>query len=161
MTTPLAPETPDLATFGAPYRNADAVEDPETDVAAEALNRLIAQVCMLSGPAVRARARVSVSGGLASVVAHDAVWGSSNGVRPSATRSSAGIITVAWAAEYDDQQATPESHPVQIRFVDSVTVKGTDLRATYEILSASSVKVYVRNSAGTLTDPDEFCLAVA
>lgn len=30
MSTPIAPETPDLSTFGAPYLDADAVVDPET-----------------------------------------------------------------------------------------------------------------------------------
>jgi hypothetical protein len=157
MATPLAPETPSLDTFGAPYEDADSTVDPETEMAAEYMNRLVAQVAMLSHTAPKAWARFTISGSTATCVAHNAVWGDTNAVKPTATRVMVGQWGVAWAASYDDLQSTPESHSVSIGACH-VEPYGNVVYHNSKPNTANTVTALFYNAAGTLTDPTDFAV---
>jgi hypothetical protein len=161
MTTPLAPDTPDLDTFGGTFVNADPVVDPETDMDAAYQNRLTAQVVMLSHAAPRAWARCTVSGGVVTVADHDAVWGTGGGVAPTATYVGPGEYTVAWAASYDDLQATPESHAVSLRCVQASAFRAAAARiVNARLADAVTAEVTAYDAAGAAAEVDQFTVTV-
>lgn len=161
MTTPLAPDTPDLDTFGGTFVNADPVVDPETDMDAAYQNRLTAQVVMLSHTAPRAWARCTVSGGVVTVADHDAVWGSGGGVAPTATYVGPGEYTVAWAASYDDLQSTPESHAVSLRYATASGFRPAFARiVNARLADAVTAEVTAYDAVGTPAEVDEFVVVV-
>lgn len=158
MTTAVAPDLPTLSTFGAPYQDADSVVDPTTDLASQAMNRLIAQVCMLSRTATKAWVRFSVVAGVVAIVDHDAVWGTGAGVAPTVVRTSQGRFSVTWASAYSDLQAVPESHNVQIRAVSRLIMDAHSTTAfdyQIQITSANALTVLVVDNAGAVQDPNE------
>lgn len=161
MTTPIAPETPDLSTFGAPYLDADAVVDPETEMAAAAMNLLATQVVATGHTAPRAWARCTISAGVITLADHDAVWGSGGGVAPTAARSSAGVYTVTWAASYDDLQDVPESHATSLRALNATGHAAAGARIVNASLTSAvvaSVKAY--DAAGAAAELDGFTVTV-
>lgn len=162
MTTPLAPDIPSNATFGAPYQNADTVVDPTTEVESDYINRLIAQVTMLSHTAPKAWVRCTVSGLVVSVADHDAVWGNTPAVAPTVARIGTGHFSVTWATAYDDLQATPESHSVSIRAVNVAVggAGGATLLWDYVITGANSVEIYTKSTGGVATSPAGFTVWV-
>lgn len=161
MSTPIAPETPDLSTFGAPYLDADAVVDPETEMAASAMNLLATQVVATGHTAPRAWALCTISGGVITLADHDAVWGSGAGVAPVAARSSAGVYTVTWASAYDDLQDVPESHSTILRAAVASGYAAAGARIVNGYLSSAivaTVKAY--DAAGVAADVDTFTVTV-
>lgn len=161
MTTPLLPDTPDPSTFGGPYQDADGVVDPETEVGATYLNRLIAQVAMAGHTVPRAWARCTVSGGVIALADHDAVWGAGGGVAPTVARSAQGVYTVTWAASYDDLQSPPESHTVSLRGAVASGYAAAGARIVNARLS-SAVQATVKSfdAAGSAADVDELFVEV-
>lgn len=157
MTTPLLPDTASADTFGGTFANEDAVVDPETEVDASYFNRMIVQLVMGSYTATRARARCTVSGGVVTLAEHSAVWGDTAPVAPTAARTSAGLFTLTWAATYDDLQATPEAHSVNIRFPEASAYKsGAAMITNVRRTAANVLEVTTYDDAGAATDPDEF-----
>jgi hypothetical protein len=159
MTTPLAPDTPDASTFGGPYRDFDNIEDPETDVGSDALNKLITQVVQLSHTAPRAWVRVA-AGAAPTLTDHDAVWGNTAGVAPTLARTGTGVYTVTWAATYNDLQATPESHAVNFRAALPAPKSASARFLHYDLTSSRVVTVKSFDAAGSPADVDEFTLTV-
>lgn len=160
MTTAVLPEVADLDTFGGAFVDADAVVDPETEVAASYFNRLVAQAAMASHTLPRAWVRVT-AGSSPTVADHDAVWGNSDSVKPTVARSGAGVYTVTWASSYNDLQDTPESHTVSIRAASANGSHSGALRhVQHELTSAVVVTVRSFNSGGSATDVDSFFLQV-
>jgi hypothetical protein len=161
MTTAIAPDQPSLDTFGGPYKNADGVVDPETDLAAEAFNRLLAQVVMLSRTAAKAHVRVLISGGVGTIEWHSAVWGDSSGVIPELTRTGTGVYLLEWSSTYPDLQAVPEVHAVAFRGAQvSAEVSGAGRRIPSYELADHQVVVRFSNDAGTAADPDGFTVSL-
>ncbi len=163
MATPLAPEKPTLDTFGAPYENFDAVVDSETEMDATFMNRMAAQLAMISMTAPIAWVRCTVSGVTLTVADHSANWGDTSAIKPTVNRDSAGVYNVSWAETYSDLQDTPETHTVNIRAAQvSVEHGGSgDRYAEYTIDYPYQVYVYTNNRAdGAYADVDAFTLTV-
>jgi hypothetical protein len=163
MTTPLAPDKPTIDTFGAPYSDPDAVVDPETEMASEYMNRLIAQVSMLSMTAPIAWVRCAVDIGTVTVTDHSAVWGDTSAVKPTVAYTGTGDYLVTWAAAYDDLQATPESHTTSIRSAQLTLSNGGagDTFGECDVASANTVRVRCFDApSGAAADPLRFFLAV-
>lgn len=161
MATPLLPEVADPTTFGGPFEDHTPVVDPVTDMAASYQNRLNAQAAMLSHTAARAWARCTVSGGVVTVADHDAVWGDTAGVKPTATYVGVGEYTVEWAASYDDLQATPESHAVSLRCVQVSAFKSAASRIVNgRLADAVTAEVTTYDAAGSPAEVDQFTVTV-
>lgn len=161
MTTPLLPEIADPTTFGGPFANHAPVVDPTTDMDASYQNLLNAQVAMLSHTAPRAWVRCTVSGGVVTVADHDAVWGNTSGVKPTATYVGTGNYTVEWAASYNDLQDTPESHAVSLRCAHASGFKSSAARIVNSRLSdAVTAEVTAYDAAGSAAELDQFTVTV-
>lgn len=161
MPTPLAPQTPDADTFGGTFTDADGVVDPETELSATYFNRLVAQTVMTGHTAVRAWARVTVSDGVATLADHDAVWGNTAGVAPTATRTGTGVYTVEWAATHDDLQATPEEQTVSLRCAHASAFKASASRiVNARMADAVTAEVTTYDDAGSAADVDQFTVTV-
>lgn len=156
MTTPLAPSKPTLDTFGAPYVNANAPDNPTTDFAEQALNRMIAQLVMLGFPAAIAWARCTIAGGVITLADHSAVWGDTTPVKPTAVRTSAGLYAVTWAATNLDMQTVPESHALSIRNASVSGYGAVPLIINRQITSTRQVTVRSWNVSAVATDCSEF-----
>lgn len=116
---PVLPDKSSLDEFGGARTNAHPIDDPTTDVGAEHLNPIMANVAMLTHTAPRAWVLftgATYTSGTVSVVPddHDAVWGSSTAVRPTVGETSAGVYVVTWSTTQLDELA--ESHTLNIRF---------------------------------------------
>jgi hypothetical protein len=160
MTTPVLPDTPDLDTFGGTFADADAVVDPETELAASYFNRLNANVVAASHTAIRAWVRVT-AGIAPSVADHDAVWGDGAGLAPVVARTGSGVYTVTWLTAYDDLQSQAEEHQITIRSASvSVTHSGAARIIQHTLTSASVVTVNVYDAAGVAADCNAFHLSV-
>lgn len=156
MTTPVLPDTADLSTFGGTFVNVAPVVDPTTDMDATYQNRINAQLAMLSHTAVRAWARVTISGTTPTVADHDAVWGGTPAVAPSVTRDAPGQYTVTWASSYDDLQSTAESHSVLFR-TSLVNVWDTVAPSSVSrVHLGNTVNVIFADNTGAAVDPNEF-----
>jgi len=164
--TPLAPDTPDITTFGAPYQDYDVIVDPTTELGSGPMNRLIAQVVATGHTAPRAWVKVAVSGTVYTIADHDAVWGSTSGVRPTVTRTGLGVGTVTWAAAYADLQPLPETHTVTLRTASAQAAfhAGASAPPTSGawVSSANVVTFGFCNAAvgAVFVDPDEFTIWV-
>lgn len=160
MTTPVLPDKADLDTFGGVFQNADAVVDPETEMAAAYMNRMIAQLAMVSHTLPRAWVRVT-AGIAPSAADHDAVWGDGAGVAPTLARTGTGVYTVTWASAYDDLQDQAEEHQLTLRAASvSVSHSGAARIPQWTLTSATVVTVNVYDAAGAAADCDAFFLQV-
>lgn len=124
------PDRDDFAgTFGGPYSNYKSVEDPTTDVDATAGNKLMCDVAMMTHTAIRAWVvftGITYTSGTMLIVPddHDAMWGSSTGVRPVIDQTAAGIYHATWAASQNDELVV--AHSLIIRYPMPVQVFGAD-----------------------------------
>jgi hypothetical protein len=136
--------------------------DPETEMAAANMNRLVAQVTMLSHTFAKAWVYCTISGLTISVTDHDAVWGNTDAVKPTATRLGNGHFEVAWATAYNDLQDDPESHSVSIRacLVSVSNAGGANLLSDWVITGANTVEVYTKNTSATAISPGGFLLII-
>lgn len=158
MPTPLLPDIADNSTFGSPYQDFDTVVDPTTELGSVVLNRLIAQVAMLSHTAPRAWCRVFCAGS-PNIFDHDAVWGNTAGVIPTVNKTGTGQYTVAWGATPSDLQPVPETHALNIRAIQVCSAtNGNPLTVRYGFTATTVSLVFYFNA--TLTDPTEFILTV-
>ncbi len=158
MATPVLPEIASPSTFGGnAHVDPDPVIDDESEVASIYFDRLVTQAAMASITQARAWARVTVSAGVATVADHGAVWGNTDAVKPVANRSAAGVFTVTWATAYDDLQAVPESHSVNIRKPGGSAWTGAGaIIFNVKRTAANVLGVRCADAAGTAADPDEF-----
>jgi hypothetical protein len=113
------PDTSDFTTdYGAPYKDAHPVDDPETDVSADALNQLFADCAAMTRTAPRAWVKFTgatyTSGTMSiSVADHDALWGDGNDVKPTVAQTSAGSYVITWPTSVTDRLGA--SHSTNIR----------------------------------------------
>lgn len=156
---PLSPQKPDAATFGAPFQNADAVTDPETELAAEQYNRLVDQVVMSAQVTRKAWVRCTYTGGTFSVADHDAVWGATEAVKPTPARTGLGVYTVSWAGAYQglDTSVTPApTRAVQIRAASASAYAAAGARiVNVRRVSAVQIEARTYDQAGAAADVDE------
>jgi hypothetical protein len=161
MTTPVLPDYADLDTFGGTFVNHAPVEDPETDMDAAFQNRVNAQLVMLSLSAPRTWLRCNVGGGAVTPVAHASVWGITNDLLPTCVWVGVGHYTVTWASAYNDLQAVPESHPINLRAVHATCFTATAARIiNARRTSTTSIEVRTWDATGAAADVGEFTVVM-
>lgn len=159
------PDISSLASLGGAIANYAPVTDPTTDEDAKYRNRYVTDVAAMGHTAARAWVRfVGVSGSTPADPAsnvHDAVWGSSVGVKPVVTRASTGVWAVTWPTTVSDELTSSDpslgggvTHTVSVRFaVAQATAFGGALRhAVAEVTSANVVTVRGFLADGTVSD---------
>jgi hypothetical protein len=116
---PLPDKDSASGTFGIPFTDAHAVEDPTTDQSADQYNQMGCDVAMMTHTVPRAWVQfvgATISGGppdAITVVDHDAVWGSGSGVKPTVSHTAASIYIITWATTQVDELG--DTHTLNIR----------------------------------------------
>jgi hypothetical protein len=160
------PDISSLDDVGGPKANYAPVTDPTTDEDAVDRNRYVCDVVMMGHTAPRAFVRfVAVNGANPTdpvTNVHDAMWGSSVGVKPVVARTGEGVWTVTWPETVDDELTAEdaslgggEEHTVNIRvaIAQATPVIGGVLKhAVAEVTSANVVTVYGFLANGTADD---------
>lgn len=125
--------------YGLPKRNYKEVVDPTTEFDQSQIEALCVDVAALTQTACRAWVIVDTDGTL---LAHSAVWGSTNAVAPTVTRNSAGNYTVQWAAGYYDLNPT----------VDRRVFRAPNIQLTKVGLQAVTGGASAIEAVGVVTD---------
>ena len=152
---PSLPETTDVNELGGVLSNYGAVEDPTTDLDADADNKNRACTAMMTHSAIRAMRRFTGHAATptdpASGFVHDAVWGSTAGVKPTVSIA-ATVYSVTWPASVSDELGV--SHTTNLRMADAwvENTGATHYRASARVTSANVVEVRCFNAAGTALD---------
>lgn len=159
------PDISSLDDVGGPKANYAPITDPTTDEDAADRNRIFCDVAMMGHSAPRGFVRfVAVNGGAPTDPAssvHDAMWGSTVGVKPVIARTGEGIWTATWPATVDDELTVEdaslgggETHTVNIRaaFAQATAVSGVLKHAVAELTSANSITIRGFLANGTADD---------
>lgn len=164
MTTPLLPDTAGVATFGGnDHFNEDVVVNPNAEQSATDWDRMVTQTAMAAFTQCRAWVRCTVSAGVVTLASHGATWGNANAVAPTVVRTSAGFYKVTWAAAYNDLQATPESHGVNVRAITGSSAErgATPIFHNEVIISPVEVWIYTADQSGAAIDCTSFSFSWA
>ncbi len=110
------PDTDSFDTLGGELSNYAPVEDPTTDLDADADNKTRLDVAGMTETC--ARAWCCFVGNAATPTdpasnVHGAVWGSTAPVKPTVTRTGAGVYTITWPASVTDELSA--AHTVNLR----------------------------------------------
>lgn len=143
------PDRDTLATYGGAMANYADPIDPTTDEDAAWRNKYAANVAMVTHTVTRAaRSFLGSTAGASGIsdpttgFVHDAVWGDSSTVKPSATYIATGTYDVIWPATVNDELGT--SHTLSLRRA-SANVESSDGSfriATAKVTGARTVRVY-------------------
>jgi len=142
-----------IATYGGPYVDAFAVQNPETQMAASKANRLMEDAAQMSRTAIRAMVTFATDDGSSEpvVVTHWSVWGSGNAQKPIVTRSAAGKYTITYASSFTDALDVEET----LAFTQaSPSLDASVLGAGIYIKAVTShaVEVWICDDSNTLSD---------
>jgi hypothetical protein len=151
--------------YGGPMTDYAAVTDPTTDEAARFRNRYVCDGSMMMHTAARAIVSFVAVNGAAPTdptdFVHDALWGSTNPVKPVVARTAEGIWTLTYPETVDDE-LTPEdetdgggvTHTTNFRraCAQATTVSGVLKHAVAEITSPNVVTVRGFMADGTADD---------
>lgn len=153
-----APET-----YGLPLEDYLPVENPETDLAAAKYEAIAVDVSGLTHVSPRAWAKVTVSGGAATLDSHDAVWGSATAVAPTVTYDGTGIVSVEWPATAYDLNPTPARSVSRAVSIRAATVQVNALTGAYGVSAVANAVTarkitctFRRSSTDAAFDPDSF-----
>lgn len=154
-----------LDDYGGPKANYAPVTDPTTDEDAVDRNQYVCDVAMMTHTAPRALVRFVTANGAAPTDpasnVHDAMWGSTVGVKPAIARTGEGIWTATWPAEVDDELTSEIAalgggveHTVNLRaaFAQATAVSGVLKHAIAEVTSANVVTIRGFLADGTADD---------
>lgn len=144
------PARDSAAVWGVPYADYKPVEDVTTDLSSVAFNEMAADVAMSTHTIGRAIVRFTgttyTSGTQAiTVVDHDALWGSSTGVKPTVVQTSAGRYIATWATTQSDELQV--SHTINIRFPRVWFAGATDGNAKVVSWTANTVTLQTSNTS--------------
>ena len=103
-----------LATYGAPYANAEVVDNPNTQCDADLFNRQSEDVAQLTRTGYRAIVKFTpVAGAPFTLAAADVqvrtMWGDGTAYKPTVAKTGNGLYTITFAASYTDGLAESES----------------------------------------------------
>lgn len=159
------PDISSLDDYGGPLANYAAVTDPTTDEDAKYRNRYACDVAMMGHTAPRGFVRFVAADGAdptdPTSNAHDALWGSSVGVKPAVGRTGEGVWTITLPVTVDDELTAEdaalgggESHTVNVRaaFAQATAVSGVLKHAVAEVTSANVITVRGFLANGTADD---------
>lgn len=150
---------PDVVTpenLGLPKDNRNFVANPRTDVSNTEYEAMGVSVAAMSHTGPRAHVYVDADAAAAAILDHDAVWGDTDGVKPTLTRSAQGVYLLEWAASYDDLNPTVSrrtSHATNIRFAHA-TIAENQAATTAVVCTANTATVYIYDDAGAAQDYD-------
>lgn len=155
-----------IASYGGPFQDEKAAEDPVSEVAAAFYNRKACDTSQLTNatgmtwfsfiPTTTAAtttvsaANVSVSG----------VWGSGSGQKPTVVKTSTGTYTLTWTATFADElvgvtnmASVEETQSVAFTFASGLNVFGaTNGFARVSALASNVVTVLVYDTGLSLSD---------
>lgn len=150
----------DIQSYGGPYLDAEAVENPQTEQSADLGNRVFedtAQMTRTSRKAYLKFATTLVNGAVTVHADSHTQWGSSSFYFPALTRTGAGRYTATYAASYADalvggpSDAISETETVDLRWGDG-SVQGIVLGHVQFNFAANVVDIIVFNAAGAHND---------
>lgn len=143
------PDKDTLATYGGPMRDYADPVDPTTDESAEYRNKYAANVAMMTRTATRGfRSFLGTTGGAtgisdpASGFVHDALWGNSSLVKPTATRIATGTYDVAWPSSVQDELFASHTLSLSRAFGNVESSDGTYRVASAKMTGANKVRIY-------------------
>lgn len=148
---------PDQATgadnYGTPYQNERPVEDPTTEPDAGAINEALVDTAACTRMICRARVTftgLTYTSGSQSITVdnHNAVWGSSDGVKPTIVQTAAGIYVVTWPATVVDELG--DTHTLNmIMPLEPMTIDATLSRVKVTAFTANTLSLKAFNAAGS------------
>lgn len=151
------------ADFGLPYDDYSTAKNSRTDLTAGKFESLCIAVAALTHSAPRAWVVVSgaATAGTTGVmlVDHDAMWGSTNAVKPTVVRNSTGSVTVTWASSYADLNPTPDRQVTAAVSLRSAQVTPTTAALFSVTVSGNAATVVTRATSGVVANR-KFHLAV-
>lgn len=104
-----------IATYGGPYVDASAVNNPTSQLAAAKGNRAFEDLAQLTRVGYRAIVRFTTTATAAPVtyaaanVSAETAWGNSDAYKPTVAKTATGIYTVTFAASYTDGLSESET----------------------------------------------------
>ena len=159
-------ESKTLQSYGAPYNNADPVEDPETEIADDLLNRALEDLAQTTRTIERANLNFTTTAvahpttvGTATID-HDTVWGSGVSTRPVITKTGQGLYTITFAASYNDGLAVSETVSFLRGFADAMSSDSADTCAAQILTIAGNVITLKTEAGGALADVGDNSVAV-
>ncbi len=148
------PDSSTFADYGGEKQDYAAPEDPTTDRSAAELNPALADTAAMTRMIPRARLTLTVSGGVCTLAAHDAVWGNSLAVQPAVIYQATGRYLVSMPITVQDAFGdlhTPNMTTGWANAQDSSDIYSASVR----ILNGLSFQVLAWNlSSGAAGDPD-------
>lgn len=148
---------PNIDTFddlGGEKANDHPVADPTTDIDATQFSMMCANVAMSTRTACRAIAcfigKASSPPDDPSSNVHQAVWGDTVLVKPTAARTGTGVYTLTWPSSVTDERG--ESADVNIRWVQPFIYGASAYIVQATVTSANVVTVNVYTNAGVASD---------
>lgn len=149
------PGVDSIADYGGVFINDGNVEDPQTDESAAFRNLYAANVAALTHTAARAirsfLGHATTPSDPGSGFVHDAVWDSSNDVKPTVANAGTGIYDLTWPTTITDELLV--DHSVNFRRAHAAVESsdGTFRAAHAKVTGPNTVRVYTY-SGTTLND---------
>lgn len=144
------------ADLGLPFTNFSDVADPQTDLDATLYETACVAVAGLTHTAARAVVVVSGAAGAGTAATtgvllrtHFAVWGDTDAVKPTVTRTATGSYTVAWAASYADLNPTSSRAVTAATGLRTCQVAIHAAGRAWGTLSGNTVTVTTQGVGGT------------
>lgn len=147
-----------IESYGGPYANEGAVENPETQMDSSYGNRLLEDAAQLTRPATRAVVvfdTTAVAGPYvyaASAISIRTVWGSGTGNKPTVTKTATGRYTVAFASSYNDGLGEAENVGFFDGFVVGRGATVTDVPSAKLLTLSATTATIATMSSGVLAD---------
>lgn len=150
----------DIQSYGGPYLDAEAVENPQTEQSADLGNRVFEDTAQLTRTAFKAFLRFATTLVNGAVTVHadsHTQWGSSSFYFPTLTRIGAGTYTAQYASSYADALAGGPSDAVAetetVAFKGALgQVRGTTVGKIQHDIASNVVTIYVFSSLNALSD---------
>lgn len=157
------PDIDSIDTYGGALSNYEPIVDPTTDEDASWRNAYVCNVAMMTRTALRAvrrfKGHATTPADPSTGTVHEAMWGNTNGVKPSVVHNATGIYDVTFPASVDDELGT--AHDVNLRWAMAQVEQsdGTFRAAHAKVTGANTVRIYTY-SGTTLNDLSDEVICV-
>lgn len=147
------PGIDDLDSYGGEKLDYEPVEDPTTDIGADAWNLIASNVAGMTQTACRAW--VAFVGHAATPAdpasnVHGAVWGSSAPVKPTVVKGGTGIYDITWPTEITDELGV--EHTVNLRHAWGSVYGSTANPFTVTITGPNTIRMRTFNTSFAAND---------
>lgn len=149
---PLPSEPSTLSTYGGEKADYSAPVDGSTDRSAAEINQAFADLAQVTRTALQSRVTFTISGGVATVTDHEALWGSTLALIPTIVVGGAGVYTVTLPASVTD--ILEEVHSVNIATGHANVAGSTCFQSNVTVATPNTFVVRVWDATGaTPTHP--------